>query len=88
MTRITLNEIDATTTLSAAEQKATRGGYGYWTAFGYMPLFGSIYSPYASGYGGFNNVFSAGTFGHSVQAATFSSMASWDNYNQNWLANF
>ncbi len=83
MSTITINDIDQSKTLSTEEQKAMQGGW----YFNYTPYF-APYSPYAYGYGGFNNVFQRGSFGFGVQAGTFARQASWDTQNANWLANF
>ena len=88
MSRITLNDIDATTTLSAEQQQAVRGGYGIWTRFGYIPYFAPPTSRYAGGFGGFTNVFNQGTFGHAVQAGTFTMQANFASQNSSWMDSF
>lgn len=87
MVRILMNDIETSTTLSSEQQKAVHGGFGYYSPWGYIPYYAPR-SRYASGYGGFNNVFSRGSVGYGIQAGTFGMQASFAASNAAWSKSF
>lgn len=87
MVRISMNDIETSTTLSTEQQKAVCGGFGYYSPWGYVPYI-APYNRYANGFGGFSNVFNQGTLGYGIQAGTFGMQASFAAQNDSWMTSF
>lgn len=87
MVRISLNDIETSTTLSTEQQKAVSGGFGFYSPWGYIPYYAPR-SRYAFGYGGFRNVFNPGSVGFGIQAGTFNMQAGFAAQNAAWSRNF